>query len=429
MLKGLRDNGQPGPLQRASYRNPWIQPEGGTPAFFHESKIIDINLSTWTVDVRTQWDRKNFLDIQVSSTYMNPTTGEGIYVFPEVGSKCFVMIPSDGPPPVVMGFIMPAQTIGDVGTDDAPAGTNPSPGASTPTGSSYGGGRPRAKPGDIYMKGRDGNFVVLHRGGVLQIGSTALSQRLFIPLNNVLTDISQNYHHYNTGGAINWAVSTGPNIDNPPTCLKHTFRLHANEAQATVMVRCGTIADILGVDPSATGASDIQSEGIGTDADNPIIMELLIAPEEINADDGTVRPTTRGAAKLQFAFDRAGGGYLWAAGSLVIATKKRVVLRADGNITMSTGASLAVSAANSARIDGGSLLELQGQVVKIGPGDKKVAHVGSPVVISIPPGSLVAKIPAPVGAMVPVSAISDPTGLLPITLLGAVSDGEATVLV
>jgi hypothetical protein len=429
MLKGLRDQGRPTPMQRASYRQAFIQPEGSEPAFIHEARVTDINLNTWTVDVRTQWDRKYFFDIQVGSPYMNPVTGEGIYAMPEIGSKCFLLIPSDGPPPVVMAFIMPAQTIGDVGTDDAPAGTAPSPGASTNTGATYAGGRTRAKPGDIYLRGRDGQFVVLHRGGVLQIGSTALAQRLYIPLNNVITDISQNYHHYNTGGSINWAVSTGPNIDNPPTCLKQTFRLHANELRATVLVRCGTIADIVGVDPSAVGASDIQSEGIGTSKSNPIIYEVIIAPEEINADDGTIRSTTRGAAKMQFAFDRAGGGYLWAAGSLVVATKKKVILRADDSITISTGKSLSVSASDSARLDGGKLLELQGQVIKIGPGDKKVAHVGSPVVISIPPGSLVAKIPAPVGAMVPVSSSADPTGLLPITLLGAVSDGEATVLV
>lgn len=429
MLKGLRNQSQPSPMERSSYRVAWVQPENAVAAFMHESRVVDINLTTWTVDVRTQFDRKYYLNVQVASPYMNPVTGEGLYVMPEVGSKCFVMIPSDGPPPVVFAFIMPAQTIGDVGTTDAPAGTQPSAAATAPTGSSYAGGRPRAKPGDIYLKGRDGNFMVLHRGGVLQIGSTALAQRLYIPLNNVLTDISQNYHHYNTGGAINWAVSTGPDVANPPTCLKHTFRLHANELRATVRVSMGSIADVIGVPPSAVGASDISSEGIGTSKDNPIICEVAISPEEINADDGTIRPTTRGATKMQFAFDRAGGGYLWAAGSVVLATKKKLILRADDNITMSTGKSLQMTAAESGRIDGGKLLELQGKVVKIGPGDKRVAHVGSPVVISIPPGALVAKIPAPVGAFVPVSAAADPTGLLPVTLLGTVSEGESTVLV
>ncbi len=328
-----------------------------------------------------------------------------------------------------MAFIMPVQTIGDVGTDDAPVGTESAPGATAPTGASYAGGRPRAKPGDIFMKGRDGNFMVLHRGGVLQIGSTALAQRLYIPLNNVLTDISQNYHHYNTGGAMSWAVSTGPDVVNPPTCWKQTARLHANELRATIRVSMGSIADVVGLDPSASGASDVQSEKIGTDKDNPVIYEVVISPEEIDADTGTIRPTTRGSAKFQFAFDRAGGGYLWAAGSVVLATKKKFILRADDNITMSTKKSFQITASDSGRVDGGNLLELVGKVVKIGPGDKRVAHVGSPVVISIPPGALVAKIPAPVGAMVPVSSTADPTGLLPITLLGTVSEGESTVLV
>lgn len=416
-------------MDRASYRVPYIQPENATAAFIHEARIADINLSTWTVDVRTQFDRKYYLAIQVASPYMNPTTGEGMYVFPEVGSKCLVCIPSDGPPPFVLAFIMPATTLGDVGTDDAPAGTTPSPGATAPTGSTYGGGRPRPKPGDIYLKGRDGNFMVLHRGGVLQIGSTSLSQRLFIPLGNVVTDISQNYHHYNTGGSIGWVVQTGPSTDNPPTSHYQTLRLHANEALATVRVKGGTVADVLGVDPKEAGASDITSEGIGTSKTNPIIYEVIVAPEEISADDGTFRKTTRAASKLQFAFDRAGGTYLWAAGSVVLGTRKKLIFRADDSISVSTKKSFTFTAADSGRIDGGNLLELQGKVIKIGPGDKRVAHVGSPVVISIPPGALVAKVPAPIGAFVPVSAAADPTGLLPVTLLGTISEGESTVLV
>lgn len=428
MLKGLRDQGQPGPMERNSYRVPWIQPEGAVAAFLHEARIIDINLATWTVDVRTQFDRRYFLNIQVSAAYAHPANGEGIYVFPEVGAKCFVCIPSDGPPPVVMGFVMPVTTIGDVGTDDAPNGTNPSPGATTPSGATYAGGRPRAKPGDIYLKGRDGNFCILHRGGVLQIGSTALSQRIFIPINNVVTDISQNYHHYNTGGAINWAVQNGPDTVNPPTCFKQTFRLFANDANATVRVSTGTISDFVGLDPKSVGASEVSNEGIGA-ADSPIIYEVVISPDQISADDGATMKGTRGSATMQFAFDKKGGTLLWAAGSIVLATKKKLIVRAEDDISVSTKTSLFMHADSNVRLESGNLLEIQGKLIKIGPGDKRVAHVGSPVLVSIPPGSLVAKIPPPVSAFVPVSSVADPTGLLPITLVGTVSEGESNVLV
>lgn len=428
MLKGLNTREQQNPMERGSFRVPWIQPEGATAAFLHEARIVDINLSTWTVDVRTQYDRRYFLNVQVASPYMHPTAGEGIYVFPEIGSKCMLCIPSDGPPPIVMGFVMPATTLGDVGTEDQPKGSTPSAAATAPTGSSYDGGRPRPKPGDIFIKGRDGNFCILHRGGVLQIGSTALAQRIYIPINNVLTDISQNYHHYNTGGAVNWAVSTGPDTEDPPTCFKQTFRLSSNQKNATIRISAGTIADVLGIDPKSVGSSDAINEKIGGTG-NPIIYEIVIAPEDISADDGAATKTTRGSATFQFAFDKAGGGYLWAAGSIVLATKKKLIVRSDDDMTLATKKNMLLQASNSARLDGGTLLELQGTIVKIGDGRDRVAHVGSPVIVSIPPGMLFAKVPPPVNAMVPVSTLTDPTGLLPINLIGTVSEGKSNVLV
>lgn len=434
MLKGISTGSQRNPLVRGSFRVPWIQPEGATAAFIHEAKIVDINLANWTVDVRTQFDRRFFLNIQVMSPYCHPNNGEGIYVMPELGAKCLLAIPSDGPPPVILGFIMPVTSVGDVGTDDAPFGTTPATAVDAQqgkaigfSGASFAGGRPKPKPGDIYMRGRDGNFCILHRGGVLQIGSTALAQRLFIPINNVVTDISQNYHHYNTGGALNWYVSPGPSSEKSPTTFKQTFRLFAPDAKASVRVSVGTINDPVGLSPAVVGGSEVISERIGKDS--PVIYEVVIAPEDIEADDGTLTSSTRASATLQFAFDRAGGAYMWAAGSVVFATKKKLMIRAEQEISVSTKKALVLHGEESAAVSTKGTLELIGKIVKIGPGTDRAAFVGCPVVVSIPPGALVAKVPAPINAFVPVSALADPSGLLPITLLGTISEGRANVLI
>jgi len=430
-LKGIVTGGEGSPMTRGSFRVPWIQPEGATGAFMHEATIIDVNLQDWTVDVRTQFDRRFFLNIQVMTPYCHPNNGEGIYAFPDLGARCILAIPSDGPPPIVIGFIMPVTSIGDVGTDDAPFGTTPATGVDAQSGkaiafsgATYGGGRPRPKPGDIYMKGRDGNFCILHRGGVLQIGSTALAQRLFIPINNIVTDISQNYHHYNTGGAINWFVDPGDSKDNSPTTYKQTFRLHAPDKKATVRVSIGTIKDPVGLDPRDVGATEVINEKIGKEA--PIIYEVVIAPEDIESDDGTLTSTTRGSATLQFAFDKNGGAYLWAAGSVVFATKKKLVIRADQDISVSTKKALQLHGEESGRISTSGTLELIGKIVKIGPGTDRAAFKGCPVLVSIPPAGLIVLV---AGTPTPVGTKTDPTGLLPITLLGAISEGRANVLI
>jgi len=429
-LKGVSTGGQGNPMVRGSFRVPWIQPEGATAAFIHEAKIVDINMATWTVDVRTQFDRRFFLNIQVMTPYCHPNSGEGVYMFPELGAKCLIAIPSDGPPPVVIGFIMPATTISDVGTDDAPFGTTPATAVDATagraiafSGSTYSGGRPRPKPGDIYMKGRDGNFCIMHRGGVLQIGSTALAQRLYIPINNIVTDISQNYHHYNTGGAISWAVSTADSETTPPTTHTQTFRLHATEKNATVRVSVGTIKSPVGIKVNEVGQSDVSKEAIGAKA-NPIIYEVVISPEDIEADTGANTGTTQASAKMQFAFDSVGGGYLWSAGSIVFATKKKLIVRADDNISISTKKSLVLKGEQDVTVDGGSLLTLTGKVVKIGAGTQGVAFVGSSVVVQIPPGLLIAMTatgPAPV-----VSALNPAA---PASAGGAILNGRANVLV
>jgi hypothetical protein len=372
---------------------------------------------TWTVDFVSQFDQKSFLNVQVASPYMHANRGEGIYAFPEVGSKCLLCIPSDGPPPFILAFIMPQETISDTSSDEAPAGTESKGGdTNEATGFTFGGGRFRPKPGDIYMKGRDGQFCILHRGGVLQIGSTMLAQRIFIPLGNVVKDISQNYHHYNTGGTISWSVATAPSEDNPPTTWKQTFRLSANEDKATIRVAVGTISDVVGEHKDGTGnQAEIDTLGIGSN----LIYEVALAPELFGADDGSVQPDTTKGTKLRFFFNKNGGAYLGCAGNVLLATKQKLRVKAGDDIEITTDKNFRLQAEGITRIEGKKLLELAGGVVRIGPGTDNVAHVGSVVIVTIPPGIPLGIAP-PGGGPVPSN---------PLTITGLVSTGKPTVLV
>jgi hypothetical protein len=407
-------------MQRSAFRSTYFQPQGVVGAVIVEAKIIDLNIARWTVDVVTSFDQKFYLNVQVSSNYMNPTRGEGIYIFPEIGSKCHVCIPSDGPPPFVLDFIMPQETLPDTSTEEAPTGTNSLGGAtqSPETDATFAGGRRRPKPGDIVIRGRDGNFAILHRGGVLQLGASSLAQRIYIPLQNIIKDISQNYHHHNVGGSINWAVATGPSEDNPPTSWKQTLRLHANEEKATIRIARGTWRDFV---PEHKDGTDNQSEisELALGEDDPIIYEVTIAPEEISADDGCITPDTGKKTKLRYFFDKGGGAYLGAVGNVLLATKGKLRVKALDDIEVTTEKSLRMSAQSLARIDGGGVLELAGDVVKIGPAAADVAHVGSIVEVSFPIGQPIT------GPMAPGS----PGLALPVKATGTVTRGRANVKV
>ena len=393
------------PQQRRSFRSSWTIPEGMTGAIIIEGRIIDTNLTTWTVDFAAQFDQKYFLNVQVSSPYMNPVQSEGIYAFPDIGSKCVLCLPSDGCPPFILSFIMPMERGGERIWDDAQQ-------KEINAGSNFAGGRVKAKPGDICVKGRDGNFCVLHRGGVLQIGSTQLAQRIFIPLNNIVTDISQNYHHYNTGGAINWSVG---NIeeDNPGTLYRQTFRLHANEEKASVRVSMGTFRDVVGEHSDGLdNQADLDAMGIGSE---PLVCEVAFSPEQFGGDDGSVSADTPKTALLRFLFDEEGGAYLGTKGSLLLSTKGKLRLKAKGDIELNTEGNVTFQSGGLFRIEGGALTEIQGGVVKIGPGTRQAAHVGSTVEVFLTPG---------MPLVVPQSGNALPA----IKLTGTVTRGRGNVL-
>jgi len=417
MLKGIDTKGEADPTQRTAFRSSWMQPEGGVGAHVMEGKIVNINLVTWTVDFISQFDQKFYFNIQVASPYMHSNSGEGIYAFPEVGSKCMLCIPSDGPPPFVLAFIMPVEVIPDTSTAEAPSGTQSRGGPSkTNTGASFAGGRVRPKPGDIYIKGRDGNFCILHRGGVLEIGATELAQRIYIPLRNLITDISQNYHHYNTAGAINWGVQDGPSEKNPPAFWKQSFRLFADDKKATVRIAMGTFSDLVR-ESDPDDVSNLEQLNIG-DPD-PTVCEVILAPDAIEVDSATADADTSRQTKLRFFFDKTGGTYLRCNGSLYLSVKKKLRMLVKDDIDIIGKKNFKLLIDGVARIQGGKLLELStdGGVVKINGGSKPVATVGSQVLIAIPPGvPVISPAGTPIGIVTP-----------GFVLFGTVSTGNPAV--
>lgn len=419
MLPGVEHGSTPDPAQRTAFRSSWTQPEGISAATIIEGKVVDINLALWTVDIISQFDQKWYLNVQVASPYLHAKRGEGIFVMPEIGAKCHVCIPSDGPPPFVLDFIMPQETLLDATTPDAPAGTE---GATNAT---YAGGRPTVKPGDIMIRGRDGNFMVLHRGGVLQIGATELAQRIYIPLQNLVSDISQNYRHYNTGGSINWFVSSGESESNPPTIRKETFRLLAGDARATIRMAIGQLKDVV-AEPQDGATSDLNQLGIGVGDDNPIIVEVAIAPEGFGADNGSVDGSTPEQTVLRYFFDKQGNAFLRSEGSVLLMTRKKLRVVCEDNIDITTKKSFTLTVEDTTRIDGGTLLELTAGITKINGGSKPAAHVGSIVEcrITLP----LVSTPAVPGNPVLIPPINPLTGM-PQTVKGTIISGNSTVLI
>jgi hypothetical protein len=425
MLKGATQE-YFNPLSWASFgRTSWTQPEGSVPAFIHEARVFNVNMTNWTVDVQTIFDQKVMLDVQVSSPYMHPNTGEGLYAVPEVGSKCLIAIPSDGPPPVVLSFIMPVITTQDTGSDEAPRGTAPNGGDPEASAGdfNYGGGRSRGKPGDIVARGRDGNFMILHRGGVAQFGSGPLAQRICVPLQNLITDISQNYNHFNGAGSINWGVQDRGN-SNPGAEYRMTHRVYANDEYADIRMNVGRVrAPVPEPTGSAGETSNLNQLNIGTDEE--VVYEFVLARGGFESDAGEFKGKASDV-KLRMFFDRGGSAMARFEGSVDLRVKKKLRITVDQDVQLFCKGNVSMQSDGKLDLTGNALASIgtKGGSVTVNGGSKAVAHVGSRVKVAIT---------VPVAVMVqdkPPPAPPSPGVIVSGQILeGVVLSGNPTILV
>lgn len=147
-------------------------------------RVLTVNIRDFTVDVATEFTFKNKFDIPFMSPYCHQTQGEGMNFMPEVGATCWICTPSEeGKDAFVLGFTMVDEN------------------------GSLRGGRDLMNPGDIQHKTRDGNFVWLRRGGIVQIGSTPICQRVYLPIRNIVQDYAENYELHTPAGDLTWTVA------------------------------------------------------------------------------------------------------------------------------------------------------------------------------------------------------------------------------
>jgi hypothetical protein len=112
---------------------------------------------------------------------------------PEVGAPCYICHPSDNARRT-MPFLLLA------GAATAPKDRSEQGGSP----GSLDMFRPFLSPGDIALLTRDGNGLVLRRGGVTEIRGTALAKIFFDPTRNQVLTIAENYKLQTFGGTTEW---------------------------------------------------------------------------------------------------------------------------------------------------------------------------------------------------------------------------------
>jgi hypothetical protein len=213
-------------------------------------KIIDVDTENFLVSVHCEMSGRIHQDIQIMSPYMHHNSGEGFSIQPEVGAVCLVAMLSDGNPPIVIGFGAALEEMFVEEEADPPDTQELEDGGATEAEEppdeenkpaySYRNGRGLQRMGTIALTTRDGNFLKLRRGGVVQIGANPVAQTFFIPIKNVVRTFAENWELDLVGGSSRWEVIREE--DGSSSC-RHTaiFREYAEQAQASAILEIGDL--------------------------------------------------------------------------------------------------------------------------------------------------------------------------------------------
>lgn len=192
------------------------------PSHVEVVRIANVNIEDWSVDCVSEKGGKRYFDIQIMSPYFHYMNGEGIYAVPEIGAVAWLCLPSEGryAAPFLLGYMAPFEQ------DTA----------------SFRCGRQNLNPGDIMLRTRDENFIVLRRGGVLQLGATPVAQRMFIPVRNFIKDFCENYELTTFGGSLSWITERDDQTTDgtSPTTIKILAKEKANNPGHIVEVSIGS---------------------------------------------------------------------------------------------------------------------------------------------------------------------------------------------
>ena len=159
--------------------------------------------------------------------------------------------------------------------------------------------------------------------------------------------------------------------------------------------------------------------------DEPIVWEVVIAPDAFAPDSGALESNTVDATVLRYFFDKKGNAFMRSEGSVLLFVREKLQVVVRDDISFSTDKNFFLTAKGTGRVDGGDLLELAGKIVKIGGGNNAVAHVGSTVQALV---GLVGLHGVLVGTAVTIPAVSPITGQ-PQALTGTVTAGNEKVRV
>lgn len=149
------------------------------------ARVIHVDRVRFSVDLRDE-NGGEHSGVSCMPSAMGEA-GSGDAYLPEVNSLVYLLFPSSGVPFILGGVSSPRA-----------------PEDGSETGADFRQNRPVLNEGDRMFSTQDGNFIILRRGGVLEMGASQTSKRLFLPTKSFIRDFAQNYEMVTSGGVLSW---------------------------------------------------------------------------------------------------------------------------------------------------------------------------------------------------------------------------------
>ncbi len=309
--------------------------EAARPGRLELCEVTDVDTTEFTVNVMGVYTHKPHAEMPFASLYCHPDHGGGVYVMPEVGSYAYVFTSADGTS-MLMGFVTnPQSSEGEVFDKNG-----------TPTliesskGPDFSGFRLDMEPGDIALATKDGNRVVLRRGGIVQIASTGIAQRMYIPVGNIIRDYFERYQARSPQGRIEWGHATilEEADDTVAVLIEYDLKESIEDSHHAVEVRVGQLTgDVLDMETKAhhTFARDKEDDYELLAANIGVLSFTVMSRDE--------SPTVTYAMQ----FSREGDCFVLSSGHIQVETESLYLkLRQKGKVVFGTSFVEAVAESN-----------------------------------------------------------------------------------
>ena len=239
---------------------------------FYLATVVDVDYDKGTVWVQGDLTQKDAFEVPYSVPYCSSSSSGGIYFQPEIGSVCYLFESSDGTK-FVGAWLNGPQRSKDWADHDGVVISGSAGDAPDFTGQ-----RESLEPGDIYLGTAEGNRVFIRKGGVVEVSSTPLCGRMYIPVENLVQDYFQRYRADSPLGSVEWGhaslfsqESLSRNFDEDsgvPVSVRYNIKSNIkddvrNGRNHTVEVRLGDVSSS-NIDAS-TDSDHIFGNGLSED--------------------------------------------------------------------------------------------------------------------------------------------------------------------